>query len=78
MSAARSGKLIAPRRLVFCVNPMNINGMLNLAKRADLFELIGAKMQSTNTIEGVHTTRREIADALESAAGTVVCMCRGG
>ena len=41
----------------------------NIAKRAYLFDLIGAEVQSTNTIEGVHTTRKEIADALESAAG---------
>lgn len=45
------------------------NGLPNLAKRAYLFDLIGAEVQSTNTIEGVHTTRKEIADALESAAG---------
>ncbi|WP_241677079.1 Fic family protein [Bifidobacterium jacchi] len=46
------------------------NSLPNLAKRAYLFDLIGAEMQSTNTIEGVHTTRKEIADALESAAGS--------
>ncbi|KAB8292742.1 Fic family protein [Bifidobacterium avesanii] len=44
------------------------NGLPNIAKRAYLFDLIGAEVQSTNTIEGVHTTRKEIADALESAA----------
>ncbi|MBT1175731.1 Fic family protein [Bifidobacterium sp. LC6] len=44
------------------------DGLPNLAKRAYLFDLIGAEVQSTNTIEGVHTTRKEIADALESAA----------
>lgn len=45
------------------------NDLPNIAKRAYLFDLIGAEVQSTNTIEGVHTTRKEIADALESAAG---------
>ncbi|MBT1170191.1 Fic family protein [Bifidobacterium sp. SO4] len=45
------------------------NGLPDIAKRAYLFDLIGAEVQSTNTIEGVHTTRKEIADALESAAG---------
>lgn len=38
-----------------------------IAKRAYLMELIGAEVQSTSTIEGVHTTRREIADALDAA-----------
>lgn len=38
-----------------------------VARRAYLMELIGAEVQSTNTIEGVHTTRKEIADALDAA-----------
>ena len=38
-----------------------------IARRAYLMELIGAEMQNTNTIENVHTTREEIADALDAA-----------
>ena len=33
-----------------------------IARRAYLMELIGAEMQSTNSIEAVHTTRKEISD----------------
>lgn len=40
-----------------------------IARRAYLFDLIGAEMQSTNSIEGVRSTRREISEALEAAAG---------
>ena len=43
------------------------SGLPPIARRAYLFDLIGAEVQSTNTIEGVHTTRKEIADALEAA-----------
>lgn len=39
-----------------------------IARRAYLFDLIGAEMQSTNGIEGVRSTRREISEALEAAA----------
>ncbi|RSX57780.1 Fic family protein [Bifidobacterium samirii] len=45
------------------------NGLPTIARRAYLFDLIGAEVQSTNTIEGVHTTRREVTDALEAASG---------
>lgn len=38
-----------------------------IARRAYLMELIGAEMQSTNSIEAVHTTRKEISDALDAA-----------
>ena len=38
-----------------------------IARRAYLMDLIGSEVQSTNTIEGVHTTRKEIADALDAA-----------
>lgn len=40
-----------------------------IARRAYLFDLIGAEMQSTNGIEGVRSTRREISEALEAALG---------
>lgn len=43
------------------------NGLPRAAKRAFLFELIGQDMQGTTAIEGVHTTRKEIAQALEAA-----------
>lgn len=43
------------------------NTLPPIARRAYLMELIGAEMQNTNTIENVHTTREEIADALDSA-----------
>ena len=43
------------------------NMLPNIAKRAYLFDLIGAEMQSTNNIEGVRSTRREISEALETA-----------
>ncbi len=36
----------------------------------DGMELIGAEMQSTNSIEAVHTTRKEISDALDAAVRT--------
>ncbi|RSX49780.1 Fic family protein [Bifidobacterium castoris] len=39
-----------------------------IACRAYLMDLIGAEVQSTNTIEGVHTTRKEIAEALQAAS----------
>lgn len=39
-----------------------------VAEHAYLLELIGAEMQSSNEIESVRSTRREIDDALESAA----------
>lgn len=38
-----------------------------VARKAYLMELIGVEMQNTNTIENVHTTREEIADALDAA-----------
>lgn len=38
-----------------------------IAKKSYIHELIGSEMESTNTIEGVHTTRQEIAEALASA-----------
>lgn len=38
-----------------------------VARRAYLMELIGAEMQSTSSIEDVHTTREEISDALDAA-----------
>lgn len=38
-----------------------------VARKAYLMELIGTEMQNTNTIENVHITREEIADALDSA-----------
>lgn len=38
-----------------------------IARRTYLMELIGAEMQSTNSIEAVHTTRKEISDALDAA-----------
>lgn len=40
-----------------------------IARRAYLYDLIGAEMQSTNSIEGVRSTRREISEALEAATG---------
>ena len=43
------------------------NALPPIARKAYLMELIGAEMQNTNTIENVHTTREEIADALDSA-----------
>ena len=43
------------------------NTLPPIARKAYLMELIGAEMQNTNTIENVHTTREEIADALDSA-----------
>lgn len=43
------------------------NTLPPIARRAYLMELIGAEMQNTNTIENVHTTREEIADALDAA-----------
>lgn len=43
------------------------NGLPPLARRAYLFDLIGAELESTNDIEGVRSTRREISDALEAA-----------
>jgi Fic family protein len=43
------------------------SGLPPVARRAYLMELIGDEVQSTNTIEGVHTTRKEIADALDAA-----------
>ncbi len=43
------------------------NSLPRAAKRAFLFELIGQDMQGTTAIEGVHTTRKEIAQALEAA-----------
>ena len=42
-------------------------GLPRSAKRALLLELIGQEVQQTNAIEGVHTTRKEIAQALEVA-----------
>ncbi|RSX52155.1 cell division protein Fic [Bifidobacterium goeldii] len=38
-----------------------------IARRAYIMDLIGAEMQSTNSIEGVRSTRKEISDALKSA-----------
>lgn len=43
------------------------NGLPRSAKRALLLELIGQEVQQTTAIEGVHTTRKEIAQALEVA-----------
>ena len=43
------------------------NGLPRSAKRALLLELIGQEVQHTTAIEGVHTTRKEIAQALEAA-----------
>lgn len=43
------------------------NALPPIARRAYLHDLIGAEMQSTNDIEGVRSTRREISDALEAA-----------
>ncbi|MBT1162699.1 Fic family protein [Bifidobacterium sp. SO1] len=38
-----------------------------IARRAYLYDLIGEEMQSTNSIEGVRSTRQEISLALEAA-----------
>lgn len=38
-----------------------------IACHAYLTDLIGTEVQSTNTIEGVHTTRKEISEALQAA-----------
>lgn len=38
-----------------------------IARHAYLMDLIGTEVQSTNTIEGVHTTRKEISEALQAA-----------
>lgn len=38
-----------------------------IACHAYLMDLIGTEMQSTNAIEGVHTTRKEISEALQAA-----------
>lgn len=43
------------------------NALPPIARRAYLHDLIGTEMQSTNDIEGVRSTRREISDALEAA-----------
>ncbi|NEG95518.1 Fic family protein [Bifidobacterium sp. SMB2] len=43
------------------------NKLPPIARRAYIMDLIGAEMQSTNDIEGVRSTRREISDALEVA-----------
>lgn len=43
------------------------NDLPTIARRAYLFDLIGAEMQSTNSIEGVRSTRKEISEALEAA-----------
>lgn len=40
-----------------------------IARRAYLFDLIGAEMQSTNGIEGVRSTRKQISEALAAATG---------
>ncbi|NEG54523.1 Fic family protein [Bifidobacterium platyrrhinorum] len=45
------------------------NDLPPIARRAYLFDLIGAEMQSTNSIEGVRSTRKEISEALEAAIG---------
>lgn len=39
-----------------------------IACHAYLMDLIGTEVQSTNTIEGVHTTRKEISEALQAAS----------
>ncbi|OXN01594.1 cell division protein Fic [Bifidobacterium vansinderenii] len=39
----------------------------SIARRAYIMDLIGAEMQSTNSIEGVRSTRKEISEALETA-----------
>lgn len=56
----------AVRELETKVEPLWSN-LPPVARRAYLMELIGDEVQSTNTIEGVHTTRKEIADALDAA-----------
>ncbi|OZG55527.1 fic/DOC family protein [Bifidobacterium tissieri] len=43
------------------------NDLPPIARRAYIMDLIGAEMQSTNSIEGVRSTRKEISDALETA-----------
>lgn len=40
-----------------------------IARGAYLHDLIGEELQSTNSIEGVRSTRKEISEALESAVG---------
>jgi Fic family protein len=43
-------------------------GLPVVAKRAYLFGLLGNEMLSTNRIENVHSTRKEIGDALKAAS----------
>ncbi|NEG71115.1 Fic family protein [Bifidobacterium ramosum] len=43
------------------------NSLPTLARRAYLYDLIGEEMKSTNDIEGVRSTRKEIGLALEAA-----------
>lgn len=44
------------------------NALPIIAKRAYLFDLLGNEMQSTNRIENVHSTRKEIGEALKAAS----------
>ncbi|OZG60686.1 cell division protein Fic [Bifidobacterium lemurum] len=43
------------------------DGLPPIAKHAYLMDLIGNEMESTNDIEGVRSTRKEISEALEAA-----------